>query len=226
MTDVASDPATKLGEVCTEDELTVNGQVLDVGTVAANHWSEVCTSVGMSDECSAVIEAELAKLPNECSASFAFTFSSLLGPACSETDRMVNGVMMDVDTIAKGLMAQSCGEGSLDCQETIEQTMTSLQDPVACSADFAKTFSSQLSIGCTDGDRTVNGELIDVDTLAAVLMVRHSGGRGGSGCKRVIDEHYAMLLNNPDSNCNSAFASRLAEELSTVCTTADRTVDG
>merc|ERR1719487_981029 len=101
----------------------------------------------MSDECDQVITAELQKLPAECSASFAFSFASLLGPACSEMDRMVNGVMLDVDVIAKGLMAQACGEGSLDCQETIEQTMTSLQDPVACSPDFAKTFSSQLSIG-------------------------------------------------------------------------------
>merc|ERR1719326_1426504 len=134
--------------------------------------------------------------------------------------------MFDVETIASGLMAQACGEGSLDCQETIEQTTQSLQDPVACSEDFASTFSTQLSIGCTDGDRTVNGEIIDVDTLAAVLMLRACGGRGGSGCERVIDEHYAMLLNNPDSNCNSAFASRLAESLRTVCTTADRTVDG
>merc|ERR1719331_1363241 len=138
---------------------------------------------------------------------------------------MVNGVMLDVDTIAKGLMALSCGEGSLDCAETVEQTQQSLQDPVACSMEFAATFSSQLSIGCTEGDRTVNGELIDVDTLAAVLMLRSCGGRGGSGCKRVIDEHYAMLLDDPNTNCNSAFAESLAEKLTPTCTTADRTVD-
>jgi hypothetical protein len=225
MTEVASDLATKLGEVCTEADLTEDGQVLDVGTVAANHWSAVCSSVGMSSECNAVLESELAKLPDECSASFAIQFASLLEPACSETDRMVNGVMLDVDTIATALMAQSCGEGSLDCQETIEQTMVSLQDPMSCSPEFAKTFSTQLSIGCTDADRTVNGELIDVDTLAAVLMVKACGGRGGSGCKAVIEEHYAMLLDEPNTNCNSAFATDLAEKLTHVCTTADRTVD-
>jgi hypothetical protein len=227
MTDVASDLATKLGEVCSDADLTNDeGTVMDVGTVAANHWSEVCSSVGMSEDCVAVMDAELARLPDQCSASFAFTFAALLAPACTEMDRMVNGVMLDVDTIAVGLMAQACGDGSLDCQETIEQTQQSLQDPVACSEDFAKTFVSQLSIGCTEGDRRVNGELIDVETLAAVLMVRACGGRGGSGCEKVIDEHYAMLLEEPNLNCNPAFSTRLAETLTTVCTTADRTVDG
>jgi hypothetical protein len=226
MTDVASDLATKLGDVCRDSDLTVDGQVLDVGTVAANHWSQVCSTVGMSEECSTVIDTELAKLPGECSASFAFAFQSLLAPACSETDRMVNGVILDVETIATGLMAQACGEGSLDCQETIEQNTASLQDPVACTPEFARTYTTQLEIGCTDGDRTVNGEIVDVTTLSAVLMLRACGGRGGSGCKRVIEEHYAQLLSDPQQNCNSAFASRLAELLPTVCTTADRTVEG